>query len=366
MKKRLLFTSFFVMTLCACQEENEEMLDFTAVPVLPQPVVPRLSVDEIKSKGEQMFEDGESVEEIVSSERAFYVDNPFYASVKDGELRVFNGMYYNFRNVKLSMAIPQFNDTIMLMEFEEVPGFYDVRTESPLKMGEAFYRTKSGKTVRTNNLALLMPEQYKFILECNDSIFDMLKTIKMKTRIQMGEYGQGNWGVMTPNAARYYATSTINLAVMFSSDIFRDSLINYKGRIHDDAGKDIDREGLIKSILNKQSIIYGVVKGNNIAGMGGGSNLGLREEYLPGFFYENRVTLNSNWAIHVWIHELGHTLGYGHSSSMCYNAVPDEIAPSVYRYMMKNKLLPYIINPFKEYNNYKPGVNESDNPNIKL
>ena len=57
---------------------------------------------------------------------------------------------------------------------------------------------------------------------------------------------------MTPNAARYYATSVINMAVMFSSDIFRDSLINYQGSIHgNDGATEIDREALLKAILNK-------------------------------------------------------------------------------------------------------------------
>lgn len=194
----------------------------------------------------------------------------------------------------------------------------------------------------------------------------MLKTIKMKTRIQMGKYGSGNWGVMTANAARYYATSAVNMAVMFSSEIFRDSLMNYKGSIHNDAGKEIDREGLLNSILNKQSLVFGVVTGSGIAGLGGGNALGLREEYLAGFFYQNRVAIDCNWVLHVWIHELGHCLGYGHSSSLCYGSVPDEIVPKVYRYMMKHRMLPYIINPFKSYNDYNPGINDADNPDIEL
>ena len=94
--------------------------------------------------------------------------------------------------------------------------------------------------------------------------------------------------------------------------------------------------------------------------------MGLREEYLAGFFYQNRVAIDCNWVLHVWIHELGHCLGYGHSSSMCYGSVPDEIVPKVYRYMMKHRMLPYIINPFKSYNDYNPGINDADNPDIEL
>ena len=86
--------------------------------------------------------------------------------------------------------------------------------------------------------------------------------------------------------------------------------MNYKGSIHNDAGKEIDREGLLNSILNKQSLVFGVVTGSGIAGLGGGNALGLREEYLAGFFYQNRVAIDCNWVLHVWIHELGHCLGY--------------------------------------------------------
>ena len=47
-------------------------------------------------------------------------------------------------------------------------------------------------------------------------------------------------------------------------------------------------------------------------------------------------------------------------------SVPDEIVPKVYRYMMKHRMLPYIINPFKSYNDYNPGINDADNPDIEL
>ncbi|EXZ01394.1 hypothetical protein M074_1363 [Bacteroides fragilis str. DS-166] len=362
-RKQILCISLLAFSLCACQDDDTaDILDAFGTP----PALTKMTAQEFLDQGEQMFEDGESVDEIVSADRAFYVNNPFNVSMADGKLRLFNGMAHDFKEVSLWLTMPHLRDTIQLMQFEEVPGFYNIKLDSPLKMGEVVYASKSGKPVRVNNLALLSPDQYELLLSCNDSVFDMLKTIKMKTRIQMGKYGSGNWGVMTANAARYYATSVVNMAVMFSSEIFRDSLMNYKGSIHNDAGKEIDREGLLNSILNKQSLVFGVVTGSGIAGLGGGNALGLREEYLAGFFYQNRVAIDCNWVLHVWIHELGHCLGYGHSSSLCYGSVPDEIVPKVYRYMMKHRMLPYIINPFKSYNDYNPGINDADNPDIEL
>ena len=94
--------------------------------------------------------------------------------------------------------------------------------------------------------------------------------------------------------------------------------------------------------------------------------MGLREEYLAGFFYQNRVAIDCNWVLHVWIHELGHCLGYGHSSSLCYGSVPDEIVPKVYRYMMKHRMLPYHSAPNHRYTASKPGIIHADNPDIAL
>ena len=210
-RKQILCISLLAFSLCACQDDDTaDILDAFGTP----PALTKMTAQEFLDQGEQMFEDGESVDEIVSADRAFYVNNPFNVSMADGKLRLFNGMAHDFKEVSLWLTMPHLRDTIQLMQFEEVPGFYNIKLDSPLKMGEVVYASKSGKPVRVNNLALLSPDQYELLLSCNDSVFDMLKTIKMKTRIQMGKYGSGNWGVMTANAARYYATSAVNMAFL--------------------------------------------------------------------------------------------------------------------------------------------------------
>lgn len=364
LKQILIAVAFsFLFWMCADEETKVVVQDAFGAP----PVVTRITAQDFLNQGEAMFEDGEDIEKIVSADRAFYVRKPIYAEIKDGKLRIFNAMAHDFKDVNLWLTMPEMRDTLLLMQFEEIHGFYDLYLDTPLKMGEMIYSSKSGKSIRTNNLALLAPNQFEVHLTCNDSVFEMLKSIKMKTRVQMGKYGHGNWGLMTSNAARYYATSVVNLAVMFSSDMFRDSLLNYKGNIVGNDGKtEINREALLQSILNKNKLLFGVVTGPGIGGLGGGEYLGVRESYLSGFFYQNRVNIDCNWVLRVWTHELGHTLGYNHTSSMCYGSVPDNIVPKVYRYMMKHQMLPYIINPFKHYNNYNPGDSDADNPDIEL
>ena len=83
---------------CACQDDDTaDILDAFGTP----PALTKMTAQEFLDQGEQMFEDGESVDEIVSADRAFYVNNPFNVSMADGKLRLFNGMAHDFKEVSL-------------------------------------------------------------------------------------------------------------------------------------------------------------------------------------------------------------------------------------------------------------------------
>ena len=141
-RKQILCISLLAFSLCACQDDDTaDILDAFGTP----PALTKMTAQEFLDQGEQMFEDGESVDEIVSADRAFYVNNPFNVSMADGKLRLFNGMAHDFKEVSLWLTMPHLRDTIQLMQFEEVPGVYNIKLDSPLKMGEAVYASKSGK-----------------------------------------------------------------------------------------------------------------------------------------------------------------------------------------------------------------------------
>ncbi len=315
----------------------------------------QVSLATIKEGGEDIFDDNEPIEVVTSEDRFFYVNNPFNVSLKNGKLRIFNPLAHPFKNVTVYMEIPELGETIELLKLEEFPGLYISYIESPLKMGEVVYNSKENRPIKTNNLAMLTADKVNFTLECDDPVFQILKTIKMKTHIEMGVYGEGNWALMTPNAARYYANGAINIAAMFSTETFRRKILDYDGKFVDVNGKDIDREKFIETILNKPRLLFGVVKeSDKIAGMGGGAVLGVQENYLTGLFYHNRVNLDSNWIMYIWMHELGHAIGYNHDSSICEGVFSNNMVPEVYRELMKKRQLPIIMNPFKVYNPYNP------------
>lgn len=361
------------------------------------PTVPELPSDKCIEQGDSLFGMNEDLTTITSTERTFNVNAPLNCRLKSGKLEVRNFMAHEFKNVTVLLTVPYLKDTIKLMTFAQIPPFYEVRAESPLTEGEKIYATTSGRPVRTTNLHLLSAGQYQLHISCNDSILDIVHSNKMNTLIQMGTYDGGSWVKITPIQARLFCAATVNLTLMLSSDLFADSLLNYKGckydpdlsktkidnngvthyydncgypttaqgLIRNDAGQATDRQKLLKDLRAKGRLVCGTVSG--VAGLGGGDVFGIGTSYCYSCFYQNRLTLNSNYVISVMMHELGHCTGYGHGSSVAsngygerYASVSEYIAPTVYRILMQNKKLPYIINPFKKYNDYDPDAEICD------
>lgn len=349
--------AFIALLFTACSKE-EPVIDVRDAFGTP-PVLTEVSKEQFLSQGEEMLDDNESVDEMISPNRFFRVNEPVKASMTaEGKLRLYNFMAHNFKNVEVWFSMPNMKDTLRIVRFEEVPAMFDIRIDSPFKMGEVVYESKNGKPVRVRNLALLSPSEYTLQVSCDDRVFDIIKTIKSNTAIEFGRYGEGNWGLLNPNGARYMAIGAVQMAAFFSSQVFKDSIMNTKEFLHDDAGVALDRELLIRQILNKDRLVLGLVTGSGIGftvdGLGGGAAFGIRESLLPNMYFHNRVVLQSDYVANVWIHEFGHTIGYGHSSSMCYGVISDVLGPKVYRIMMLNKLLPYVVDPFKKMNDYTP------------
>ena len=95
-KKKVLGISLLALSLFACQDDDTvDILNAFGTP----PALTKISAEEFLNQGEQMFEDGESVDDIVSADRAFYVNQPLNVSMTDGKLRLFNGMAHDFKEV---------------------------------------------------------------------------------------------------------------------------------------------------------------------------------------------------------------------------------------------------------------------------
>lgn len=350
MNKSILFSLLALLFVACSQEDNTGSGDLFGSP----PKIQLVTKTQALQQGEEMFDDNETVDEIIASHRTFAVNKPVNAEMTtEGKLRLYNFMAHTFSNLEVWMVPVNRNDTILLTRFEEVPPFYDIRIDSPLKSGDALFQTKSGKPVFIKNPSLLSPSDFSLIVDVKgDRVFETLKTIKLKTSVKMGRYGEGNWAQTTPIGARYLSCGIVNMAAYFSSQEFRDSLLTYPGNLPDNNGNPVDRGLLLNQIYSKGALVLGLVA--NYEGLGGGNALGIRFGLLPNMFYKNRVELTSNGSIFAFTHEFGHCIGYGHGSCMAYGDIDYTIGPKVYRVLMQKGALPYLMDPFKTYNDYDP------------
>lgn len=372
-KMRQTLTLTAILVCWACDSEQQHV---TVSPFGEPAQTSALTAEAFRTYGEEMFDDDESFDEMTSSDRWFYLNDPFYARIENAEMEVANFVAHDFNDVDICMTMPQLNDTIILMHLDRVPGYYKSRIPSPLSSEDMLLATRSGKTVRLTNAHLLSSSEYKVFPVCDDPVFANVRKITMKTRIKWRVSNSGNWRPLTPEITRYFAAMMLNVAACFSTPEFREALLTYTSAdnpndpfppetcVHNDNGEAVDREKLLNTILNKNELVCGDVWG--YGGLGGGTTFGINMIYMgpASFFFRNRVDMSGvNGGSHLVIHELGHCVGMGHSSSMAggYASIGHYIFPNVYKQLLKEGRLPYQMDPFKGSNDYNPGESEDGN-----
>jgi hypothetical protein len=117
---------------------------------------------------------------------------------------------------------------------------------------------------------------------------------------------------MNPLHARECIAMYTNLAYLFSQDATQKAFIDYEGLTDNDGTTLLTtakKEAIYKDILTRPGFLEtGLVR--NVSGLGGG-NLFAGAEYVLMRHYNK----NSEEEI---LHELGHALGFNHSSNMTY------------------------------------------------
>ena len=95
-------------------------------------------------------------------------------------------------------------------------------------------------------------------------------------------------------------------------------------KLYDDNKNPIQVEQVLQQMRQKRTLQVGLVyAGNGVLGLGGGSTFGA---YQQAWFehYWNAYSCN------IMFHELGHVMGYGHSSSFTYGPWAEELMNNFY------------------------------------
>ena len=272
------------------------------------------------------------------SERSFNTAAPLQISVsQEGELHV---RFYSPRDVEgilVTALIPSVcEEYIDLAYFDRIPAFADFKEAMPCLQREGYYRSASGKIVRIPKMDLSGLDGISFKAESDDPYWKKLQEIRHGWNIRFDLFGgdptredggpSGNWMGIRPVHCREAVALFLNFTYMIDMPEHERILAENEDRLYGNGGVNdkVSAETVLKQMRQERTINVGLVyPGNGVMGLGGGSTFGAWQ----GGWLDH---YSSTYACEVMFHELGHVMGYNHSSSFTYGPWAQELMNNFY------------------------------------
>ena len=202
--------------------------------------------------------------------------------------------------------------------------------------GCVFFRTESGRLLEIPETDASGLAGITFRLESKDPYWEKLKAIRHGWNIRFSLYGgdperedggpAGNWIGIRPVHCREAVAFFLNFTYMIDMPEHELILIENQDRLYGNGGPEdkVTPETVLAQMRQSRTINAGLVyTGNGVLGLGGGNVFGA---YQGAWF--NHYT--STYACEIMFHELGHVMGYSHSSAFTYGPWAQELMNKFY------------------------------------
>ena len=272
------------------------------------------------------------------AQRTFNTAAPMQVSVTDdGRLHV---RFYSPREVRdllVQVRIPALDKEYFdLAYFDRVPAFADFYGELPVSSRTCYARTESGSILELDPIT---PEQWAtadFRLTSSDPFWAKLQAIRHGWTIGFDLYGgdpdqpngapTGNWMGIRPVHCREVVALFLNFTYMIDMPEHEQILRENADRLYGNGGPTdkVSVETVLGQMRQSRKLRVGLVyTGNGVVGLGGGNVFGA---YQQAWFehYHNA------YSCEIMFHELGHVMGYNHSSSFTYGPWAQELMNHFY------------------------------------
>ena len=245
------------------------------------------------------------------AQRSFDPRRPVQVSVTgDRELQLRAYSPRRIRDLKIWASIEGYPDEFLLARFDIVPPFLEFRTAIPFVSADKEYMTAAGKTILILKNPHLGPDDLSLRIECEDPYYKKFAAIKTTWSIRFSNFEYPNhpyWLAMNPAHCREAVAMSLNMAYLFSTQEYQDSLRVNDRRFVDNALNALSAETLLSQSLTRPSFAWGTL--HIQGGLGGGGTLGLQDVCFLGHYADD---VSDNMAL---FHEFGHGMGYGHGSN---------------------------------------------------
>lgn len=270
--------------------------------------------------------------------RNFNTARPLQVSVTgEGHL---SARFYSPRDltdVLVRARIPGSGESFVdLAYFDVIPAFADFSYMLPVCAQSGWYRTDTGRIVDIPRLSPQELSSAEFEIVSSDPYWARLQKIRHGWNIRFDLYGgdptlpdggpQGNWMGIRPVHCREAVAFFLNFTYMIDMPEHEAILRENTDRLYGNGGVDdkVSVETILGQMRQTRTVNVGLVyPGNGVVGLGGGSTFGA---YQGGWFSH----YTSLYACEVMFHELGHVMGYNHSSSFTYGPWAQELMNNFY------------------------------------
>ena len=307
--KKILFIAVLAL-LFSCKKT-------TPPTVLVQPKVYSFDTGQNSSL---MFQDGESLAVYTSEARRLKISSVLsIKAATEKSIEISNFAPVDLEDAIVLITIKGREKPIQLLKIKKIRAHGTQIINYPFVDGESNFIDINGNVVdlseyKTTGIPVA-DVQFDFSGE-NTLIKKLKKLSVLKWDVRFADFDTDNnpndsWKEdLTPADVRLFTGLLINYAYLMQDEGTKKEFLAEPISINDDAEfLTLDeKQSTYQDILNINRINAGVVVGVN--GLGGGSTFGMAEWVLRTYLKEDISA--------VAVHELGHVVGYAHSSSMTY------------------------------------------------
>lgn len=262
-----------------------------------------------------------------SSLRSFYIDKPLQVWVnqqKELQLRFYSAIA--IKNTKILVRFKKYSTEFFeLAHYDEILPYHESRLPIPIVSKARVFRSKDGRNVLIPAHPNLSEADCELKIVSDDPYMKKIAAITYHWRITYNPFSATeppttNWRHMTPALCREGVVLMTNMAFMFLHDDFHQEMERKKDDgtyfydLKDNNSVPIPHAEIMRRISVQSGFNMGTV--GSVNGLGGGATYGLTAVR----YYDHYWDAGTAAGFHktTAYHELGHCIGWGHSSTMTY------------------------------------------------
>ncbi len=272
------------------------------------------------------------------TQRSFNTAAPLQVTTTDeGKLHV---RFYSPReltDVLIWARIPSVsNEFFDMAYFDRIPAFADFYGELPIALRRVFTRTASGAILEAGPLDAETLATAEFEILSGDPFWAKLQAIQHGWNIGFALYGgdpekpdggpTGNWMGIRPVHCREAVALFLNFTYMIDMPEHEQILRDNVDRLYGNGGVNdkVTVEVVLQQMRQARTLNVGLVySGNGVVGLGGGTVFGAYQQAWFQHYF-------NTYSCEIMFHELGHVMGYNHSSSFTYGPWAQELMNHFY------------------------------------